>query len=233
MKTRTKIQAYTLVEILTVVGIIALLSAILFPVISRVRENGRNTTCQSNLKQLGLSLQMYVSDNGGTSPLWWDGPYDPNSRVRNETPPRNGICWTQRLYPYFKNWDLIHCPDASADRDSHDDLDAFDFAGIDTGRPDYDFNANLCGLNEALISAPSNVATFSDRNAFSSYMFQSAGTTPSWAGLGGDRHFNGYNIAFYDGHVKWMSINTMIDGGGTSKLFSGCAPQNKLSYCPY
>lgn len=233
MENINAIRAYTLVEMLIVVSVIALLSAILFPVINRARESGRNTMCKNNLKQLGLSLQMYASDNGNTLPLWWNAGFDPNLNNRDETPPLNGICWTQRLYPYFKNWDLVHCPDASVDRDSHSDLDGFDFKGMNTGRPDYDFNANLCGLNESLVAAPSNVATFADKNAFSGYMFQSHGRASSWAGAGADRHFDGSNVAFYDGHVKWISVNTVILGGGTSKLLPWCAPQNQLSYCPY
>lgn len=217
MKTKHAIRAYTLVEILVVVGIIALLCAILLPVINRARENGRNTTCQSNLKQLGLSLQMYTSDNGGTLPLWWDASYDQKNPFQTLVPPPNGICWTRRLYPYFQNWDLVHCPDASLDRVSHDELDAGDNVEAKTGRPDYSFEVELCGINEALVYAPSETLTFVDTNAFSGNMFGYHGRGPFWGGEGGDRHFNGYNVAFYDGHVKWMNVNTSIGSGYIGK----------------
>src|ERR1043165_2296074 len=55
-------SGFTLVELLVVIAIIALLSAILFPVFSRARENARRSSCQSNLKQLGLGILQYTQD---------------------------------------------------------------------------------------------------------------------------------------------------------------------------
>ena len=54
---------FTLVELLVVVGILALLTALLLPVFGRVRENGRRAACQSNLHQIGLAMQEYLQDN--------------------------------------------------------------------------------------------------------------------------------------------------------------------------
>ena len=63
-----KTKGFTLIELLVVVGIVAIIAAILFPVFASVRERGRRTTCQSNLKRLGLAMQQYVQDNNGTYP---------------------------------------------------------------------------------------------------------------------------------------------------------------------
>jgi prepilin-type N-terminal cleavage/methylation domain-containing protein len=54
---------FTLVELLVVVGIIAVLIAILLPVLSRARENANRTTCLSNLRQLSISMVLYCNDN--------------------------------------------------------------------------------------------------------------------------------------------------------------------------
>ena len=53
-----KKKGFTLIELLVVISIIAMLAAILFPVFARARENARRTSCQSNLKQIGLGAAI-------------------------------------------------------------------------------------------------------------------------------------------------------------------------------
>lgn len=60
--------AFTLIELLVVVSIIALLAAILFPVFAKAREKARQTTCASNLRQMGLAFAQYGQDNDGGYP---------------------------------------------------------------------------------------------------------------------------------------------------------------------
>lgn len=67
-------RGFTLVELLTVISIIALLTAILLPAFARAREMARKTVCASNLFQIGLALRMYVSDWDGCFPNTGD-PY--------------------------------------------------------------------------------------------------------------------------------------------------------------
>lgn len=66
----------TLVELLVVIGILALLAAVLFPVFQTARENGRMAVCISNLHQWGAAIQMYRDEWGGVDP-------EPGRKIRN------------------------------------------------------------------------------------------------------------------------------------------------------
>src|SRR5688572_3397207 len=89
------VAGFTLIELLVVIAIIAILAAILFPVFARARENARRSSCQSNLKQLGLGWHMYVQDFDGRMPS-----YDAN--VSRFLP----------LEAYLKNVQIMRCPSA-------------------------------------------------------------------------------------------------------------------------
>jgi len=98
----TKRNAFTLIELLVVIAIIAILAAILFPVFARARENARRSSCQSNLKQIGLGFAQYTHD------------YD-ESEPGNQFNPASGgtIFWMDSLQPYVKSSQIFQCPSDS------------------------------------------------------------------------------------------------------------------------
>ena len=86
---RSKANGFTLVELLVVVGIIAMLLAMLLPALNRARQQARQTQCLSNLHQIGLAFLEYVADNRGMLPrpapaaserpedwIWWQPDRD-------------------------------------------------------------------------------------------------------------------------------------------------------------
>ena len=108
MRQRT---GFTLIELLVVIAIIAILAAILFPVFAQAREKARQTACMSNMKQVGLGLQMYAQDYDETLPpspgsLANFGNPDVYSRSPN---------FLGSLLPYTKNTGVFFCPGVSPD----------------------------------------------------------------------------------------------------------------------
>jgi prepilin-type N-terminal cleavage/methylation domain-containing protein/prepilin-type processing-associated H-X9-DG protein len=98
-------EGFTLVELLVVIAVIAILAAILYPVFAVARDKARQASCQSNLKQVGTAVQMYLQDYEGTYPTnpWPQGVQNPIQTL-DITP------YYVKLFPYVRNYRLFVCP---------------------------------------------------------------------------------------------------------------------------
>ncbi|MFZ4508848.1 MAG: type II secretion system protein [Fimbriimonas sp.] len=96
-------RAFTLIELLVVIAIIAILAAILFPVFAQAKASAKATQSISNMKQIGTSLVLYITD--------YDDTYAPR-RVNGVGPTGlpGELSWKQLMYPYIKNVQLFNDP---------------------------------------------------------------------------------------------------------------------------
>ncbi len=100
---------FTLIELLVVIAIISILAAILFPVFAAAREKARESSCASNLKQLGIAIIQYTQDNDEFFP---PAANNINNADYTGGSPAN-ITWEIATAPYFNTLNILTCPDDS------------------------------------------------------------------------------------------------------------------------
>jgi prepilin-type N-terminal cleavage/methylation domain-containing protein/prepilin-type processing-associated H-X9-DG protein len=202
-------RGFTLIELLVVIAIIAILAAILFPVFAKAREKARQTSCLSNLKQLTLGALQYSQD------------YDEKQvsyRVAS-TSPGCQLNWWNQITPYTKSDQILVCPSRKEWACGY---------GINGS------HVGPCGATVSLgaIQQPSQALYFADMARDSTRPcggslprdnVESAdirlGYCPNCAGCADEmgngtgitnRHNEGVNASFVDGHAKWYKQSTLM-----------------------
>jgi prepilin-type processing-associated H-X9-DG protein/prepilin-type N-terminal cleavage/methylation domain-containing protein len=109
-RTGDGVRAFTLVELLVVVSIIALLVAILLPSLQKARAQAKDAVCRSNLHQLAISVHYYINENGDQIPWIRGTPPAPNSPPTNH--PFYQYHQILHLHKYLKQMPVYLCPRA-------------------------------------------------------------------------------------------------------------------------
>lgn len=203
-------RGFTLIELLVVIAIIAILASILFPVFARAREKARSAVCLSNLKQLMLSVEMYLDDYDELFPY-----QSSDNDVEN--------WWHGRILPYVKNKLIFTCP--SDNRDAQDRV-AYITVGNKHWPMSYGINGLLYHYTEADANQYNNVVVLADCNEIPCFAFEKVPPPGTHiitdrryriferGGSRFPRHSDGANLAFLDGHVKWYHRTRIYTSDG-------------------
>ncbi len=177
-------RGITKVEVAVLLGVSLSVAALLVPVFARARANARRASCQSNLKSISIRMRAYMDDYDQKFP----------SVNGNGVPTSVSYGWAGAMYGYIGSVQMLQCPSEPNPPEPQFNRPGFS---------DYWMDANLSGARMDRLTWYNNTFLFGDgTGGTAAYALSAPEPGPNYRWM--NRHLNGANYSFVDGHVKWL-----------------------------
>lgn len=198
----SKRKGFTLVELLVVIGIIALLISILLPALTRARAQANLVYCQANLRQIGQLLQLYASDNNGYFPYAFAAKYAPSCRAYGWG---NGW-WNETTWTWYDNVSLLVTPQTRQDYLNKHPADPLSWDAKYSGKQAAFYSNVLHDVDTPGVTPAFNCSHYiGNPRVLADYTAAEYGDTATFANAAADNAGGTPGFA-WGGNVKFLSI---------------------------